>query len=334
MDIFNNDAFSLVSLTNAVNEMPFVPSRIRSMGLFRPRPVMTTYIEIEKKGTSLSLVQTSQRGAPPSQRNRDKRDIRNLRIPRIAREAVVYADQVQNVRAFGTESEVEMVQQVLNQEIGIVRSEVDMTEENLMLGAITGTIVDADGSTIYNLFTEFGVTPVSAFSFALATSTTDVRGVCANVYRTMARELKAGGMPFKVRAFCSDTFFDDLISHPNVKDAYQRYQAGAALRDSYAWDTFDFGGISFENYRGTDDGSSITIADGDARFFAEGVPGLFDIAYAPADTTETVNTLGLPRYVIPGVDPSGKNRFMSAEVQANPLPYCTRPRTLLRGTAA
>lgn len=332
MDIFENDAFSLHSMTATVNEQPFVPSRLRDMQLFTPRGVTTTTIAIERKGTSLSLVQTSPRGAAPEQRTRDKRDYRDLRVPRLAKEAVIYADQVQNVRAFGSETELEMVQSVVNQEVGNIRTEIDLTEENLMLGAVQGVVADADGSTIYNLFNEFGVSQVGAISFALGTDSTDVRGKCSQVKRTMAKELKVGNMPFRIHALAGDAFFDQLIGHPDVKTAYERWQNGEMLRADLTYEVFPFAGINFENYRGSDD-DSVGIASNECRFFAVGVPGLFEVGYAPADTMATVNTVGLPRYVIPGRDPSGKDRWQSFEVQANVLPYCTRPRSLLKATA-
>jgi len=202
-----------------------------------------------------------------------------------------------------------------------------------MLGAVKGIVADADGGTIYDLFGEFGVSQLAAVNFALSTDTTDVRKKCAQVIRSMGDELKVGNMPFRVRALCGDTFFDNLIGHPKVESAYERWQAGAALRDDYTYQTFRFGGIEFENYRGTAD-DSVGVADKEARFFAEGVPGLFVVAYSPADTMDAVNTMGLPRYVIPGMDPTGKQRWQSFEVQANVLPFCTRPRSLLKGTAA
>ena len=42
VDIFNNDAFSIVSLTDAINSLPFKPGRIGKMGLFAPRHIETT----------------------------------------------------------------------------------------------------------------------------------------------------------------------------------------------------------------------------------------------------------------------------------------------------
>ena len=102
-------------------------------------------------------------------------------------------------------------------------------------------------------------------------------------------------MNFQVHALCGDTFFDDLVGHANVKEAWERWQQGAALRENFTWRRFPHAGIMFENYRGTDDGTSVTIEATKAHFFPVGVPGLFITAFAPADTIDTVNTLGLLR---------------------------------------
>ena len=333
MDIFQQDAFGLMQVTAAVNQQQFVPSRLRDMGLFRSRGITTTTVGIEQRGNTLALVQTSPRGAPPEQRVRDRRKMRPLNVPHLSKEAVIYADQVQGVRAFGTESDAEMVGQIVDQETGLVRTEIDMTEENLMLGAVRGQILDADGSVIYNLFDEFDVSEPAPVNFALGTATTKVRNKCAEVKRRMAKEMQAGGMPFRVHAFCGDNFFDKLVSHQDVEKAYERYQDGAMLREDLVYEAFPFAGVTFENYRSSDD-ETVGIGADECRFFAVGIPGLFDMVYAPADTMDTVNTIGLPRYAIPGMDPSGKQKYMSYEVQANPLPYCTRPQTLLKGTVA
>ena len=84
------------------------------------------------------------------------------------------------------------------------------------------------------------------------------------------------------------------------------------------------------NYRGTDDNTTVAVEADKAHFFPVGVPGLWRNPFAPADTMDAVNSIGLPRYVIPGVDPSGKDKYRTFEVQSNPLPFCTRPKVLMK----
>jgi hypothetical protein len=330
MDIFNQDAFGLISMTDSALDMPYVPGVVGQSGIFTSKPVTTTTIMIEKKGTTLGLIQTSPRGAPPEKKVRDKRNVRNLNIPRIAKDVEIYAEQVQGVRAFGSTSTLEQVQQVVNDEVGIVLVENDMTIENLRLGAIKGIILDADGSTLYNLFTEFSVTQIAEFDFELDDTAIDVRVKCQALKRLMGVEIKSGAMPFGIEALVGDEFFDALISHTSVKATYLNRAGAEKVQENVAWESFYFAGINFVNYRSTDDGTSIVVDTTKAHFYPIGVPGLFVEYYAPADTIDTVNTPGLPRYILPGRDPSGKNRYVTFEVQSNPLPICLKPRVLIK----
>jgi hypothetical protein len=67
-----------------------------------------------------------------------------------------------------------------------------------------------------------------------------------------------------------------------------------------------------------------------AYFYPTGVPNLFATVFAPADYIETVNTLGLPRYVKQYDMPNDKGVHM--DTQMNALNFCTRPLALLSGT--
>jgi hypothetical protein len=100
------------------------------------------------------------------------------------------------------------------------------------------------------------------------------------------------------------------------------------LGKNYEFGTFEFGGIVWENYQGTDDNSTVAIAADEARVFVSGVPGLYAEYFAPADFMETVNTIGLPRYAKVAVD-QRFNQFVEIHAQQNPLPLCLRPQTLV-----
>ena len=89
-------------------------------------------------------------------------------MPHIALEDTILADEVQNVRAFGSESMLEGVQAVVNQRMSEMATKMDATLEHLRIGAIKGQILDADGTAvIYDLFTEFGVTAHTEIDFDL-----------------------------------------------------------------------------------------------------------------------------------------------------------------------
>jgi len=47
LDVFKNNAFSTVSLTDAVLKRPYQPGRIGTIGLFRERGILTTTAVVE-----------------------------------------------------------------------------------------------------------------------------------------------------------------------------------------------------------------------------------------------------------------------------------------------
>jgi hypothetical protein len=110
LDIFaNNPAFTVTSLTLALNRVPYVPGLVGRLGLFATERLTTTTTLIEVRGTRLALVPELPRGAPPTPDVADRRAAVPFRIPHFPIRTSVYADQVQNVRAFGTEDQLEAV---------------------------------------------------------------------------------------------------------------------------------------------------------------------------------------------------------------------------------
>lgn len=338
MDVFLADGFTMLELTAAVNKHDYLPQRLLELGLFEPIPVSTTVVAIEERGGVLSLVPTSPRGAPGTTRDADKRKLIDLRVPHLALEDRIVADAVQNIRAFGSQSEVMQVQQLVNQRSAKLRQDLELTHENFRLGAVKGQILDADGTTeLIDLFGVFGVSQLTEVDFDLSAASPGsgvLRKACAGVVRDILRELKGlGGGNIRIRALCHDAFWDALIAHKEVRETYLQTQEAKELRGGAAYGVFNFGGITWENYRGTDDGTSVGIATDKCHLFPENVPGLFQMYFAPADYEETVNSPGLPFYARQAPD-RRFNKYTDLEVQSNPLAICTVPRTLVQGKRA
>lgn len=331
LDVFKGSAFDLRRMTAAINDAPYVPGRIGEMGIFTETPIDTTTVMIEKKNGALYLVQSAQRGAPAQQNQAELRDAIPLKTVHLPVEDRLLADEIQNVRAFGSENQLEGVQMKVDSKLATMARSLEATKEYQRIGAVKGIVYDADGSSVlYNLFTEFGITQPTEVDFDLDNATPAagaVRKKCSAVIRSIEDAL--GATPYTgVQAFCSSQFFDDLVDHPECREAYQRWNEGQALRDRTARRSFFYAGITFEEYRGKV-GSVNYIADNKAHFFATGAPDLFQMCYAPANWLETVNTLGLPLYAKATPDPKG--RWVDIDAQANPLAYCTRPATLIQG---
>lgn len=347
MDIFSGDAFSLTSMVAAINNIDSVPGRAGELAFAgAAEGVSTTTVTIERKGTALSLVQTSPRGGPAPQEQGNKAELGYLGIPQVKLESTIGSDQIQGVRAFGTTDVLVSAQSVVNGRLAKMQTRFDLTLENQRLGALRGIIKDADGTVLKNLFTEFGITQhtVDMDLSGLASEVIDIRIQCQRLDRYVRRNAKMV-LPSsaRVHVFCGDNFFDALISREDVKAAFlNTEEQKVRLGDSYAFGVFEFGGIVWENYRGTDDSKddgdvggaaigTVGVAPDEAVAFLTGVPGLYAEYYAPADFMETANTLGLPRYAKIATDPKW-NRWVELHVQMNPLPICLRPQTLIKLT--
>ena len=337
LNIFEADAFSVVRLTDALREIKYTPSRIGQLGLFRTTSIDTLDIAIEKdKEQNRMLVSASPRGAPGQTFDKSKRAIRMLKVPHFQVDDAIYADEVQQVRAFGQEQATQRLQTKIADRAAEASQFFALTEEYHRLNIIkSGQLLDADGAVLFDYFSEFGETQQAVVDFDLDNATPAegaLRKKCAATLRTMAGILD--GLAYtSIMAFCGDVFFDDLIAHPEVRETYKGYSEAANLRNAYVsqatagiYGAFDFGGITWVNYRG---GANVGIDTDKCHLFPMGVPGLFRTVYGPADYIETVNTPGQRLYGKQWVMSNGKG--VNLEFQMNALHYCTRPRVLIPG---
>ena len=329
MDIFNDDAFSVVSLTKAIEDTPFVPGRVGQLGIFSEEGVSTTSISIEKIGSTVSLVPAASRGSSGRPMGNDKRQMIPFTATHLPQRASILADEVQNLRAFGSESEVETAQRLMNRKLAKMRRDLDTTIEYQRIGAIKGSILDSDGTTeLLNLHTAFG-TSVTSHNLVLGTAGTLVRNKVIEARRKM--EAALGGLTYSgARVLCSASFFDALVGHAKVEAAFDRYMNGEFLREDQRGG-FYFAGVFWEEYRGQV-GATKFIADGEAWMVPEGVPDLFVTNYAPADYMETVNTLGQAYYA--KQEPKDFGKGIDVETQSNPIHICTRPAVPVKLLAA
>lgn len=328
-NVFQSTAFELVTLTDAINKVPHVPMRIEQMGIFSSSGVATTTIAVEERSGSLSLIPNTQRGAPANQNQHNKRKVRDFRIPHHPLEDTILAEEIQDVRAFGATGSLEAVETKRDERLAEMKQKHAATIEYGRIGALKGVILDADGTTeIYDLFDEFGLTQETV-DFALATGTTQVLLKCMEVKRLIESAL--GGMVYQgIHVLAGSEWWDKFITHESVRDAYKYFQANGQsqmpLRDDLRFAGFPFGGITFEEYRGSVGDVDFIAAD-EAHAFPVGVPGLFRTVFAPGTFLETVNTLGLPFYA--KAVPNQMNTALMLHTQSNPLSYCTMPGTLI-----
>lgn len=339
MDIFNSDAFSQRAMLQAFESFDYLPQTVRQLGLFTPEQIRTSFAQVETRGNTISLIPASQRGAPAGQGEATKRTMIPLETFRITREDTIQASELLNVRAFGSESELSQMMAEVNRRLlgptGIVR-EIEYTWENMMLSAAQGAMADADGTSLVDFYTTFGVSQAAEIDFDLDNASPAegaLRKKCEQVYKQTRRA--AGGAFLSnstILGLCGDNFWDDLNAHKEVVERRKLMVQGGFSDGVTAIFGDDnvvrFGKVSFVHYWGSDDGE-VAVGTDKCKFIPLGVPGLFRHVMAPGEAWTHLGAPGQGVYVevLPDRD---RERHVRIIASSYPLMLCTRPAMLQR----
>ncbi|MCB1378001.1 MAG: major capsid protein [Alphaproteobacteria bacterium] len=328
---FDTGGYTLAEMTEAINILPNIYTRLGEMGLFRFEGVTQRSVIIEQAEGVLNLLPTVPLGGPATVANRDTRSMRSFTVPWIPHDDVITPQDIQGVRGFGVADAADPLATVMERKLTRMRAKHAQTREYMEVNALRGIVKDGAGTTLYNYFTEFGLTQLTV-DFVLGTAGTNVQGKVRDVLRKVETELKGETMN-GVLALVSPEFFDKLISHAKVEDAYKYFSSTGAqpLRE----DTrrrFPFAGLIFEEYNATvtlSSGSTETLVPaGEGIAFPMGTMDTFVTYGAPANLIETVNTMGLPIYARQIARNDGS--AIDVKTEASVLPVNKRPRLAVK----
>ena len=328
---FDAGGYSLAEMTQAINILPDLYTRLGQIGLFRFESVSQRAIVIEQREGVLSLLPSVPLGAPATVGTREARSMRSFALPWIPHDDVILPGDIQGRPALGVSDAADPLVEVMNRTLTLMRRKHAQTREYMEMNALRGVVKDGAGTTLYNYFSEFGLEQIS-IDFTLGTATTSVQTKVRTTLRAIEDNLLGETMS-TAHALVSSEFFDKLISHPKTEEAYKFFSAtgGQPLREDMRR-AFPFAGILFEEYN-----RSVTLSTGGAERLipaGEGIAfplGTFDTftTYGgPANLLETANTLGLPLYARQHLDEKG--RWIDLMTDASILPVNKRPRMAIR----
>lgn len=336
-DIFAQNAWGAIEFNEEVVEkVDHKPQLLGTLNLFEPIYSRSRTIAVASRDRTMALIPTSENGAPPEELVPKGAKIRKFDAVRLAKGSTVYAIEMAGVLALPFDQQTKDVAQEVTDRTAQIIDDLELTWEHMRFGAIQGRVIDADGSTVlYDWFEEWGIAEPAEIDFALDDPATDVRKVCRDVKRAMQKAAKGVWTPStRVGALCGDGFFDDLLNHPQIKETKLGTEKAAALENISGYSAIEIEGITFINYRGTDDGSTIAIGTDKVRFFPIGARGAFKAGWAPASEFKPyVNQRGREYYGLILEDKSGRDEWDRIEIYSYPLFIPTRPEMLLRGKA-
>lgn len=338
MAIFGGDTFSQASMARAINRRPYIPGMLDSIIGFETVSATSDTVYVTSRQRYVSLIRSTLRGAPIEMAAPEDKNARPLRIPRFAKGDKLFAHELANVMPFEDETDVDLAAAMVARKQEKLIDDAEATMELQRLGAVKGILLDTDGSTLVNFFTEFGITPPTDIDLTLDNLTMTIGDMRAavgnNLVIPIARASGAGNdQRFRLKAICGDAFWFALTGHPAMEKTYLNYTAAAELRGERLWESFLFGGVEWFHYRGTDDNSTIAVATNKALVFPVGVPGMWQHIMGPMN--ESIPLMGQPGrryYPFLEEDDSKKQQWVQPEIYTYPLFVNARPDLVLTVT--
>jgi Phage major capsid protein E len=338
MAVFGGATFDQASMIRAIDRRPYRPSMIQDVIGFEPVRATTDTVYIVGRKRYLNLIRTTVRGAPIEMAAPEDKDARPLRIPRIAKGDKLFAHELANIMPLEDESETDRAAAEVARKQEKLIDDTEATFELQALGALKGTILDTNGDTLVNFFTEFGIAPPSDIDLTLDNAAMTIGELREKIGTLLtipiARASGAGNDPrFRIKALCGDNFWFKITGHPAVEKTFLNQAASAELRDEKLWTSFIFCGVEWIHYRGTDDGTTMTISTNKAHVFPVGVPGMWQHVMGPGN--EFMHLIGQPGrryYPFLEKDQSEKFQWVQPEIYSYPLFVNARPDLVLTAT--
>lgn len=323
-------SFELAELTAALENTDYMPQLLGSLGLFSYRGIRGITAQIERRGTTLQLLETTARGAPGVPIGRSTRDMLPVNVCHIQADDTILADEVLGEREFGTEDQPSDIQMRLAEVLGIGRQAIEYTMEYHRVGALKGVVYDKNGTKVLaDMYQIFGVEK-NTDTLNLSSDSTKLRVKFDDFKDKIFDEL--GGISWAgVHAVAGKTAWKKFVDFKEVRSTYEN-TADAALLRSGLGESYSYADITVRRYRGKGANGQPMIDDNKIYFYPVGVRDLFIGRFGCADYWDAVNQIGLPLYA-QGVWRTD-NRGVDIEMQSNPLHLCTRPRAVLEVTVS
>lgn len=325
---FNSNAFTRHELTESINLLPYVPTFLENMNMFRTRRVFTTNFALEYKEGEVYLVKSQPRSSNQGVEQGDsKRFVVNLPIPHLPTYATIKGDELPDIRAFGTTEGSIGLNEMLQDKLKEMKAALDATREFHRIHCLLGSILDPDDSVLVNLLTQFGGLTLESVDINFTTPE-NIEKKNNEIIRTMAKQLGGGGAVIReVVALCSDGYYDAVASSDEVRTAYNRPGDGAFLRENKVYGSFSYQGVTYVNYRG-DFGTKKFLADNTAIYLPIG-PDIYRTVLGPDDTIRA-NTRIRDIYITRHIE--SHEVGMQLKAQRNQINFVTRPRAIIKST--
>ncbi len=248
---FDAGGYTLAEMTTAINILPNIYTRL---GRARPVPLRGRHPAQRHHRAGRGRAQPPADGAAgrpgDGRQPRHRARCARSRVPWIPHDDVITPQDIQGVRGFGVADAADPLATVMERKLTRMRAKHAQTREYMEINALRGVVKDGAGVALYDYFDEFGLAQQSG------------RLPARHRRHQRAGQMPRGAAQRRDRAQGRDHerrpgagqpgFFDKLIGHAKVEEAYKYFSSTGAqpLRE----DTrrrFPFAGIVFEEYNAT-----------------------------------------------------------------------------------
>lgn len=330
--------FDVVDLTSAVRNMPIQWGTFNQLGIFTEEPVASDTVMFEETTLDGALIVDRIRGEKNLVNKDPTRKLHTFAVPHFPLDDYISPKDLQNKSAYDNFNEVEQLDAVTLRKITRMRQNHDWTTNKARAQALfSGTVYAPNGTVVQDWNTEFGVTRTSV-DFTFGTSTTQILSVIEQVIQAVQDGMGGNGIFDGIVIPCDTAFFNSLIKHPSVIQAYQYAQNLAAGLDPIRGRLtpgggplakgreFYYGGVTFKEVRDSYNGTKIVTA-------SEGVAvptgsDMFKTFYSPAERFGLVNTMGETMYLFQQANPNQTQ--ITLESESNHISALLRPQAVIR----
>ncbi|MGL5012985.1 MAG: major capsid protein [Bacteroidales bacterium] len=339
-DYYNS--FKTTEMTDAINEIENQYGYINSRNYFNMKSTGQTAIIFDVNKHDITLLPQVNRGDHSATQGKEREvDTFALKLAYFKHQDRLMTEDIQGWRQPGQEIQ-ETLARATAEKLQDMRMAADQSTEYMKLQAFKGVFKTPDGKVVADMFTQFGVTQ-KQIDFVLGTSTTNVDDKISELKRYIGSNVKQGGSISGVEVLVDPIFFDKLVSHPMIRDAWKFYQNSGTqrLRDDLAnymqWgvmDVFEHRGVRFMSYDATFNLPNGTteqgIADDSGHAYGLGVRDLFRGYSGPSNKLSQANQPGREMFVRQYVD--DRDEYVDFELEMAPLYFCTKPASLVKLT--
>lgn len=331
----STNQFEITDYTQELVSIPNTWGLVNELGIFRNEPVSQHTITVESRDGSLALVGDKMRGERANVNKDDNRVARAFQIPHFPLDDAIKPEDIIGKRAYGSADMAETEAAVVARKLARIRQNHAATLEKARCHALTtGSVFAPNGTVTGSYFSEFGITQKS-IDFALGTSTSDLIAKTEEGIAHQQDNINSGESITGVIALCSPEFFSKLISHPMTRDSFKFYSSTQEpLRNrlgSGVYRRFEFGGVTYLEYRGAYAGSRL-IPAGEAVMVPTGTNDTFISYFSPANKFSLAGTLGEESYAFSYKDQTDSE--IRLETEHNHLALVRRPQVLVKLTTS